>query len=210
MSHRTSVYWSFMNEPRLKYGAMSWYSQSPVSSPSGIMIIRVNSIDLYGAIYEPISRSRKNILDYGSSELLDQVCGYWVKESVSEIKNSHKCGTTNDRWHCNTQNSAQASNTQQGATEFHFQGVELLWTFYLYSAHAKWAYWCCINYTPDRNLKNANLAQIIQTQYFPGPIAASSIMNHRLYYFLGKFTWSRESSRKVCNRSMSHGPFGGK
>ena len=40
-----------MNEPRLKYGAMSLYSQSPVSLPSGIMFIRVNSVDLYGAMY---------------------------------------------------------------------------------------------------------------------------------------------------------------
>ena len=55
-----------MNEPRLKYGAMAChvfiYSQSPVSLPSGIMFIHVNSVDLYGAIYDPIFRLFPNIL----------------------------------------------------------------------------------------------------------------------------------------------------
>ena len=51
-----------MNEPRLKYGAMSLYSQLPVSLTSGIMFIHVNSVDLYGAIYDPIFRLFPNIL----------------------------------------------------------------------------------------------------------------------------------------------------
>ena len=81
-----------MNEPRLKYGAMSWYSQSPVSPPSGIMIIRVNSIDLYGAIYEPISRSNPEnkfwvmaTLNFWTKFMATDSVAYWVEESVSEI-----------------------------------------------------------------------------------------------------------------------------
>ena len=95
--------------------------------------------------------SRKQILGHGNSELLNQVYGYWlsslrsrgIRKRDMKIVISAEPWTTDD---AATHRPAQA-NAKQSATEFQMRGWTSLNFYFIYSAHAKWADWCCINYT---------------------------------------------------------------